>query len=73
MSVPLNVQMRTVREQLGISISEAARRAGTSRSAIYSYESGTISPSLETAQRILVSMGCELTIAEAVESTGARP
>ena len=46
----------------GLSISEVARRAGTSRAAISSYESGVVSPSLETAQRVLATLGCTLVV-----------
>lgn len=64
MSAPLSVQMRTARHRVGMSIAEVARRAHTSRSAIHAYESGSVSPSLDTAQRILSCLGCELSIAE---------
>lgn len=64
MSAPLSFQMRTARQRAGMSIAAVARRAHTSRSAIHAYESGNISPSLDTAQRILACLGCELSIAE---------
>ncbi len=64
MSAPLGVQMRSARQRVGMSIAEVARRAHTSRSAIHAYESGSISPSIDTAQRILCCLGYELTIAE---------
>lgn len=72
MSAPLGVQMRTARQRVGMSIAEVARRAHTSRSAIHAYESGSISPSLDTAQRILCCLGYELTIAE-TEQVACRP
>ena len=58
----LGDQMRLAREHSGISVTEAARGSRTSRSAIYSYESGAISPSLETAQRILTCLDHELRV-----------
>ncbi len=60
--LPLGDQMRLARQHSGISVTEAARRSHTSRSAIYSYESGAISPSLETAQRILTCMDHKLRV-----------
>lgn len=59
---PLSEQLRTARQTAGLSISELARRSGTSRAAIHAYEAGTVSPSLDTAQRILAAMGHTLTI-----------
>ncbi len=41
---------------------ELARRSGTSRAAIHSYETGTVSPSLHTTQRILTAIGYTLTV-----------
>lgn len=63
-SSPLCDQMRRAREQSGITVTEAARRSETSRAAIYSYEAGTISPSLETARRILGTFGHEIKIVQ---------
>ncbi len=59
---PLNRQLRDAREAAGLSISELARRSGTSRAAIHSYETGTVSPSLHTTQRILTAIGYTLTV-----------
>lgn len=62
MPLPLNEQIRQARESCGLSVTELARRAGTSRAAIYSYESGTISPSLDTAQRVLACLGSSIVV-----------
>lgn len=59
---PLNEQLRAARQQAGLNVSEAARRAHTSRATIYAYESGEVSPSLETAQRVLAVSGHELLV-----------
>lgn len=75
---PLNQQLREARRTAGLSISELARRSGTSRAAIHAYEAGTVSPSLETTQRILAAMGYTLTVtplqpADAVVAHSPRP
>jgi len=59
---PLNQQMKVARQHAGLSVSEVARRAGTSRAAIYSYENGKTSPSLDTAQRVLAASGSVLVV-----------
>ncbi len=56
-------QLRIARRLAGLSIAETARRAGTSRAAIHSYESGQVSPTLVTASRILSVYGCSLRVA----------
>ena len=61
---PLNEQLRAARVAAGLSIAEVARRSKTSRAAIHTYENGTVSPSLATAQRVLAAMGCTLTVAQ---------
>lgn len=66
---PLSEQLRTAREKAGLSVSEVARRARTSRSAIHAYESGEVSPSLATAQRVLAAAGHELVVVPAVPGT----
>lgn len=66
---PLSEQLRTAREEARLSVSELARRAKTSRAAIYAYESGEVSPSLQTAQRVLAAAGYELVVVPAVLST----
>ena len=59
---PLNEQLRAARQQAGLNVSETARRAHASRATIYAYESGDVSPSLETAQRVLAVSGYELLV-----------
>jgi len=59
---PLNEQLRAARLAIGLSIAEVARRSHTSRAAITTYENGTVSPSLDTAQRVLATMGYTLSI-----------
>jgi transcriptional regulator with XRE-family HTH domain len=58
----LSDQMRAARLAAGLSISEVARRAKTSRAAITTYEAGTVSPSLDTAQRVLAATGHTLRV-----------
>ncbi len=58
----LSEQMRIARRSAGLSIAETARRAGTSRAAIHSYESGQVSPTLVTAIRVLSVCGCSLRV-----------
>lgn len=65
---PMNEQLRTARQAAKLTVSEMARRASTSRSAIYAYESGQISPSLETAERILACCGHELAVTPIAET-----
>lgn len=69
-SAPLNEQLRAARETAGLSISEAARRAGTSRAAIHAYESGEVSPSLTTAERVLAACGHALSVVPAPRPAG---
>lgn len=59
---PMNEQLRAARQASSLSVSQVARLASTSRSAIYAYESGQVSPSLETAERILACCGHELAV-----------
>lgn len=59
----LSEQMKIARISARLSIAETARRAGTSRAAIHSYESGHVSPTLVTAVRILSVYGCSLRVA----------
>ena len=67
MPEPLNEQIRAARKTAGLTISEVARRAGTSRAAIHSYETGGVSPSLDTAQRVLATIGCALVVQPSTE------
>lgn len=64
MSVPLNEQIKQARESSGLSVTELAKLAGTSRAAIYGYESGSVSPSLETAQRVLACTGSHIVVVQ---------
>lgn len=59
---PLSEQLRSARLAAGLSIAELARRAKTSRAAITTYETGSVSPSLDTAQRVLAATGHTLVI-----------
>lgn len=65
---PLSVQLRQAREAAGLTVTEVARRAGTSRATIYAYESGRVSPSLETAQRVLAASGHDLIVVAAEQT-----
>lgn len=51
------------REAAGLSKKDLAERARTSRSTLSAYEHGRVSPSLDTAQRILAAAGHRLTVA----------
>lgn len=61
---PLSAQLKAAREAAGLTVSEVARRAGTSRSTIHAYESGRVSPSLDTAQRVLAASGHDLVVVD---------
>ncbi len=50
------------REAAGLSKAELAERAGTSRPTLSAYEHGRVSPTLETAERILAAAGQRLTL-----------
>jgi transcriptional regulator with XRE-family HTH domain len=54
--------LRQARRQSGLSQSALAHAAGTSRTTISAYEHGHKSPTLETAERILVHSGYELAL-----------
>lgn len=54
------VLLEKARKEAGLSQEEAARRARTSRPTLSAYEHGRKSPTLETAQRVLESLGFEL-------------
>lgn len=51
------------REAAGLSKTDLAERAGTSRSTLSAYEHGRVSPTLDTAERILAAAGHRLTAA----------
>lgn len=48
------------RERSGLSKRELARRAGTSPAAIVKYESGQVSPTVDTLGRVLAAAGWEI-------------
>jgi transcriptional regulator with XRE-family HTH domain len=59
--------LSTARESAGLSKTELAERAGTSRSTLSAYEHGRVSPTLDTAERILAAAGHRLTAAPVLE------
>ncbi len=54
--------VRETRERHGLSQSRLARRAGTSQSFVSRVEAGTISPTVETLERLLLVMGERLDV-----------
>lgn len=54
--------LAVARKEAGLSISEVARRAGTSRPTVSAYEHGRVSPTLDTMARILQATGHQLVI-----------
>ncbi|HMS88613.1 MAG TPA: helix-turn-helix transcriptional regulator [Acidimicrobiales bacterium] len=65
------------REAAGLSKTDLAGRAGTSRPTLSAYEHGRVSPTLDTAERILAAAGHRLTAAPVlswrdVEISGGR-
>lgn len=52
--------IRTARERAHLTQAELAARAGTSQPAVSRYEAATASPSVETLDRLLASMGARL-------------
>ncbi len=52
--------IRMARRRAGLTQAELARRAGTSQSAVSSYESGRRSPSVATLCRIVAAAGFEV-------------
>lgn len=61
---PFGTQLRDARLAAGISVSELARRARTSRSRIYEYENGKVSPTVAAANRLLRCIDLTLVIRE---------
>ena len=56
----VSVLLRTTRESAHLTQAELAARAGTSQPAISRYEAATASPSVQTLDRLLASMGARL-------------
>lgn len=52
--------IKSARERAGLSQAELARRAGTSQPAIARLESGAVSPTVETLERVLAAAGTTL-------------
>ena len=57
------------RDESGLTQSEVARRAGTSRPTLSAYEHGRTSPTMDTAQRVLAATGHELAAVPVVTFT----
>jgi transcriptional regulator with XRE-family HTH domain len=51
----------------GLSMTDLAARAGTSRPTLSAYEHGRVSPTLDTVERIVAAAGCRLEIVRTVE------
>jgi transcriptional regulator with XRE-family HTH domain len=64
-------QLRRRRLSIGLSLAEAARRAGTSAATLSRYENGWTHFETYTLQKLAVALGCELSI-ELKPRTGVR-
>lgn len=64
--MPAGTLIRDARQAAGLTTTELARRAGTSRTAISAYEHGHKSPTVDTVERILHAAGRTLTTEEPV-------
>lgn len=62
--------VRETRERHGLSQSRLARRAGTSQSFVSRVEAGTISPTVETLERLLLVMGERLDVSGTARIAG---
>jgi len=60
--VPLGPQIRRLREERGWTLTELARRAGTSAPALHRYENGWDRFELRTLQRIAAALGVRLEV-----------
>lgn len=58
----LGCQVRTLREERGLSQAELARRAGTSQAAVARLEAGAVEPRLSTLDRIGGVLGAHLVV-----------
>ena len=54
--------IRQARHRAGLSQAELATRAGTSRPSLSAYEHGRVSPTVDTAERVLRAAGAQLTL-----------
>jgi ribosome-binding protein aMBF1 (putative translation factor) len=72
-AIRIALEIRALREKKGLSQRELAERVGTTQSAIARLESGNISPSLPTLDKIAYALGAEvnLRIVDLDELTGA--
>lgn len=59
---PLIAELRDRRARLLISQSELARSIGCTQSHISAIEAGNVSPNLGTLRRIMVVLGCDVTL-----------
>lgn len=68
--------LRTTRVDAGLTQAELAARAGTSQAAVARYESGSVSPSIATLERLIHAAGSELVLsaqpASATDLSGPR-
>lgn len=68
--------LRRARERSGLSLRALARRAGTSHSTLSAYESGRVTPAVDTFERIIRAAGftvsATLTPAVAADAERAR-
>lgn len=61
-AIRLAIEIRALREKKGLSQRELAELVGTTQSAIARLESGHISPTLPTLDRIAAALGAEVTV-----------
>lgn len=73
-AIRIAFEIRALREKKGLSQRELAERVGTTQSAIARLETGNISPSLPTLDKIAAALGAEvsLTIVDRDELAGGR-
>jgi transcriptional regulator with XRE-family HTH domain len=58
----ISVQLQRRRKQLGLSLADAARRAGTSQPTFSRYERGWNRFEIQTLRKLAAALGCELVI-----------
>lgn len=61
--------LTSARTEAGLSMSELARLAGTSRPTVSAYEHGRVSPTLDTLERLLTATGNRLTVTPSLQWT----